>query len=245
MTNSFFQALVHPEHIKYTAMLTPFGLWEWVMMPMGLRNSPAMHQRQVTLTLKDLIGKICHVYLDDIIIWSSSLEEHKTNVAVVLQALKAANLYCSVKKSMLFSTEVNFLGHHILSRGIEANSSKVTQILNWPTPTTAKHVRQFLGLMRYISTFLPSLAEHTTILTPLTKKECNSTFPTWTNTHQYTFEAIKHLVVSRDCLTTIDHENPGKNKIFVTCDASKHRMGAVLAFRPTWETAQPVAFESW
>ena len=167
-----------------------------------MRNSPATHQRWVTLALKDLIGKFCHVYLDDIIIWSSSLEEHKKNVEAVLEALKVANLYCSSKKSMLFSTEVDFLGHHISARGIEADSSKVSRMLNWPVPTTAKHVRQFLGLVRYISAFLPSLTEHTTVLTPLTRKECNTTFPTWTSTHQYAFDAIKCLVVSRDCLTT-------------------------------------------
>jgi hypothetical protein len=113
MTNSFFQTLVNPDHIKYTATLTPFGLWEWVVMPMGLRNSPATHQRRVMLALKDLIGKICHVYLDDIIIWSSSVTEHRVNVTAVLEALRAAELYCSAKKSTLFETEIDFLGHHI------------------------------------------------------------------------------------------------------------------------------------
>lgn len=96
----------------------PFGLWEWVVMPMGMHHSPAMHQHQVTLTLKDLIGKVCHVYLDDIIIWSSSLAEHKTNVALVLDTLQKAELYCLLKMSSLFATEIDFLGHHISARGI-------------------------------------------------------------------------------------------------------------------------------
>jgi hypothetical protein len=208
MTNSFFQTLVHPDHIKYTATLTPFGLWEWVVMPMGLRNSPAMHQRRVTLALSDLIGKICHVYLDDIIIWSSSLAEHRANVTRVLEALRVAQLYCSLKKSKLFATEIDFLGHHISARGIEADGSKVERVLNWPSPTSAKQVRQFLGLVRYISIFLPALAEHTSILTPLTKKECNKSFPAWGSHHQQAFDAIKGLVLGRDCLTSINHQNP-------------------------------------
>lgn len=199
----------------------PFGLWEWVVMLMGLRNSPATHQRRVTLALSDLIGRICHVYLDDIIIWSSLLVEHKTNVALVLEALQAATLYCSTKKLALFTTEVHFLGHHISGEGIEANGSKVEHIMNWQAPKSAKQVRQFLGLVRYISTFLPALAEHTTILTPLTKRECNSAFPAWRGIHQWAFEAIKGLVLSWDCLTTIEHQNPRDNQIFVTCDASK------------------------
>jgi hypothetical protein len=244
MTNSFFQTLVHPDDVKYTATLTPFGLWEWVVMPMGLRNSPATHQRRITMALHDLIGRICHVYLDDIIIWSQSLAEHEQNVSLVLEALQTAHLYCSLKKLTLFTTKLYFLGHTISQRGIEADNSKVERILNWPTPTTAKEVRQFLGLVRYISTFLPALAEQTTVLTPLTHKECNTVFPAWTPDHHRAFEAIKALIVSRDCLTTIDHQNPGENQIFVTCDASQRRTGAVLSFGHTWETARPVAFES-
>jgi hypothetical protein len=235
---------MHPDHIKYTATLIPFGLWEWVVMPMGLRSSPVTHQRRMTLALKDLIGRICHVYLDDIIIWSQTLAEHEHNVSLVLEALSKAQLYCSPKKSSLFCTELNFLGHTISQRGIEADGSKVSRILEWPTPTSAKEVCRFLGLVWYITTFLPTLAEHTSLLTPLTRKECNVIFPKWTPEHHQVFEAIKALVVSHDCLTTVDHHNPGDNKIFVTCDASQRHTGAVLSFGPTWEMARPVAFES-
>jgi hypothetical protein len=196
------------------------------------------------MALKDLIGRICHVYLDDIIIWSQSLAEHEKNIALILEALRQAHLYCSLKKSTLFTTKLNFLGHNISQQGIEADNAKVERILNWPAPTMAKEVRRFLGLVRYISVFLPALAKHTTVLTPLTQKECNSVFPTWTPEHHHAFESIKALVVSHDCLTTIDHQNPGDNHIFVTCDASQRCTGAVLSSGPTWETARPVAFES-
>jgi RNase H-like domain found in reverse transcriptase/Integrase zinc binding domain len=116
--------------------------------------------------------------------------------------------------------------------------------LNWPVPKSSTDVRAFLGLVRYVSVFLPKLAEHTCILTPLTTKECCKTFPAWTTDHQTAFDAVKALVVSANCLTVIDHENPGENKIFVTCDASDWRTGATLSFGPTWETAHPVAFDS-
>jgi len=76
MTNSFFQTKVAKEDIAKTAVRTPWGLYEWVVMPMGLSNAPATHQRRVSEALKDLLGSICHVYLDDIIIFSDSLEEH-------------------------------------------------------------------------------------------------------------------------------------------------------------------------
>jgi hypothetical protein len=101
-----------------------------------------------------------------------------------------------------------------------------------------------LGLVRYISAFLPHLAEHTAVLTPLTTKDCEKIFPEWCPAHQEAFDAIKALVVSRECLTVIDHTAPGNNRIFVTCDASDLRTGAVLSWGPTWETARPVAFDS-
>lgn len=95
-----------------------------------------------------------------------------------------------------------------------------------------------------MATFLPKLADHTTVLTPLTTKDCHKHFPPWTQEHQAAFDAIKSLVVSVDCLTTIDHTHPGNNKIFVTADAIDWRTGATLSFGPTWETTRPVAFDS-
>ncbi len=87
MTNSFFQTRVHPDDVPLTAVTTPFGLYEWTVMPQGCRNAPATHQQQMFSALRQHIGSICHVYLDDIVIWSQSLEEHCRNVETVLECL--------------------------------------------------------------------------------------------------------------------------------------------------------------
>lgn len=244
MTNSFFQTRMHPDDIQYTAVITPRGAFEWLVMPMGFRNSPSTHQRCVNAALRKLIGKICHVYLDDIVIWSQTLEEHETNVALVLEALREAHLLANPKKTDLFTTELDFLGHHISARGIEPDATKVQRILDWVSPRTSSDVRAFLGLVQYIASFLPKLAEFTSVLTPLTTKECDAHFPPWTDAHEAAFLGIKDIVTGADCLTTIDHDDPGDNKIFVTCDASDIRTGAVLSFGKTWETARPVAYDS-
>jgi hypothetical protein len=232
------------DDVHLTAVTTPFGLYEWLAMPMGLRNSPPIHQRHMTLALCELLGKICHIYLDDIVIWLDTIEQHTEHVRMVLAALHKAKLYCNPKKCHFFLLELDFLGHHISARGIEANTSKVDKILQWPVPKNTTNVRSFLGLIRYISYFLPKLVDYTCILTPLTTKEARHQFPTWTNEHQSAFEAIKALVVSRECLTTIDHANLGENQVFVTCDASDWRTGATLSVGPSWELARPVAFDS-
>jgi hypothetical protein len=177
MTNSFFQTRVHPDDMKYLAVHSPFGKYEWTVMPMGVRNAPAVHQRRMNAALRHLIGKICHVYLDDIIIWSQTLEEHEQNVRQVLLALCTAHLYCSGKKTSLFNTEIDFLGHHISARGIEADKSKIAKILDWPQPRKATDVRAFLGMVRYLSDHLPDVAKHTCVLTALTTKAADLKFP--------------------------------------------------------------------
>jgi hypothetical protein len=196
------------------------------------------------IALRGLIGKICHAYLDDIIIWSQTVSEHAWNVKLVLDALRKASLFCSPKKTSLFCTEIDFLGHRISADGIEADASKAKRILDWPTPQSTSDIRSFLGLVRYLDQFLPSLADHTRLLTPLTTKMSEQTWPGWDNMHQKAFDTIKCLVVSRDCLTTIDHDNLGENKIYVTCDASDWRVGAMLSVGPTPQNARPVAFDS-
>ncbi len=244
MTNSFFQTRMHDDDIDLTAVNTPWGLYEWVVMPMGIKNAPAIHQCRVTAALRSWIGKICHVYIDNITIWSKTLEEHEANVQTILQALADNKLYCNPKKTKLFTTEIRFLGHRISAKGIEADEGKVDRVLNWPTPTSAKQVRGFLGLVRYLAVFLPRVADFTAILDELTCKECDKTFPPWSSRHQNAFENIKALVTSTDCLTTIDLALMPKHKIFVTTDASNTGSGAILAFGPTYELARPVAYDS-
>ena len=145
MTTSFFQTRVHPDDVKFTAVMAPFGLYEWVVMPMGCKNAPVTHQRRMNQALHKYIGSICHVYLDDIVIWLSSVEEHRKNVQTILQALREAHLYCSTKKSQLFTTELDFLGHHISAHGVEPDKKKVEKIRDWLVPQCAKDVRKFCG----------------------------------------------------------------------------------------------------
>ena len=172
------------------------------------------------------------------------IDEHITNTRLILSALREAALYINKKKTNLFSYDISFLGHRISRNGIEADPSKVDKILAWPIPRNTKDVQQFLGLVKYLNAFLPRLAMQSSILNKLTTKECQKKFPPWTDTFQSTFDKIKQIVTSRECLTVIDHKKLNSNKIFLTTDASERCTGAVLSFGPSWETARPVAFDS-
>jgi hypothetical protein len=138
----------------------------------GLQNSPEIHQHHVTVALCEYNRKICHIYLNDIVIWSKNIADRTKYIDLIIKALKKARMYCNPKKCKFFHEEIDFLGHHISSRGVEPNSSKVDCIMQWLTPKCSTNVHTFLGLIRYIVNFLPQLADYTTILTPLTTKEC-------------------------------------------------------------------------
>jgi hypothetical protein len=245
MTDSFFQTRLDESIIPYFAVNTPLGLYEWTVMPQGFRNDPPVQQRRMTTALRPFLGVFCHIYVDDIIIWSSSIEEHECHVRTILSALRKHKLFCNPLKCEFFLSELDFLGHHISARGIEAQNNKCSAILDFPRPKSASEVRHFLGLVRFVASFLGTrLAEFTRVLSPLTRKECERVFPAWTDEHEDAFTAIKRLVTSREVLTVIDHDNPGDNKIFLVCDASDWRTGGILMWGPDLDHARPVAFDS-
>lgn len=125
MTDSFFHTCMHKDSIKLCAVHTPLGLYEWTVMPQGLRNAPACHQQRDTQALREYIGKFCYIYVDDIVIWSNSEEEHSEHVRLILEALRKNKFYMNPKKCKFFLSELDFLGHHISQRGVEVQSSKV------------------------------------------------------------------------------------------------------------------------
>jgi hypothetical protein len=124
-----------------------------------------------------------------------SVAKHTKHIDMVMVALTAAKLHLNLKKCAFFCLKIDFLGHHISTRGIKPNLSKVERILNWPVPQNATDVHSYLGLICYVSAFVPKLADYSSMVTPLTTKDAHKHFPLWIDEHQYAFEAIKALVV--------------------------------------------------
>ncbi len=143
MTNSFFQTRMHMDNIPLTAVNTPWGLYKWVVMPMGIKNMPAIHQHQVTNALQPWIGQICHVYLKDIVIWSDTMDQHTKNIRMILHALQTHKLYCNPKKTKLFCMEISFLGLVCYLAALLPSLAKHTAILNMLTKKECD--KHFLG----------------------------------------------------------------------------------------------------
>ncbi|SGY12237.1 BQ5605_C011g06436 [Microbotryum silenes-dioicae] len=243
MTNSFFQTKMAEEDIPKTAVSTPWGLYEWTVMPMGLCNAPATHQQRVNEALQGLLGTICFVYLNDITIFADTLEEHKACVCQVMEALRCAELYCSPTKTNLATVECSFLGHIINRAGVHADPKKIQRIEDWALPKTVKELRGFLGLVQYLRKFIPGLAEHTAALTPLTRQGLSSIATLWTPNEVRHFKAIKAIVTSLDCLWPPDH-SANAAPFWVMTDASNHGTGGVLLQGQEWKMARPIAYWS-
>ena len=252
---AFFQTRMDEDSIQYTATATPFGIYEFTVMPMGLSSSPAVQQRRIEGVYRGILNQRVPydrdllLYVDDGLGRTGGdtdallIQNHLHFCRQIFQACREKGVHLKRSKTHCFRLEIDALGHHIDQDGVHADNSKAQQILEWPTPRTGKDVQQFLGLVRYLAQFLPNLAEHARILNDLTTKEALAEFPGWKDEHQHAFDAIKHLVTSRQCLTAIDHDAAGMN-IYVTTDASDFATGAVLSFGETWETARPVAYDS-
>ncbi|GAA5996432.1 hypothetical protein JCM11641_006701, partial [Rhodosporidiobolus odoratus] len=135
-----------------------------------------------------------------------------------------------------------FLGHVISRQGLEADPSKTARIKEWPRPKNVSQVRGFLGIVQYLRKFIPRLAEHTAVLTPLTRKGLNDVEGLWTDKEEAAFKAIKETVTSLPVLRAIDQDS--EEPIWLMTDASKVGIGAVLLQGKDWRTAQPCGFFS-
>ena len=241
LVNAYYQILMHSDDVHKTAFKTPFGLYEWLVMPQGLCNAPATFQRYMNYVLREYIGKFCAVYQDDIAIFSNSIEEHKQHVHLILQALRNHGITASSEKSTLFADRIEFLGHYVSSKGLEADPNKLEKIANWPTPITATQITEFNGLVNYLAAFdfIPGLAEQSAILTDLTKKGVEFH---WEKKHDDAFKMIKRLAKSVQFLQRIDYESG--EPVWLIADASNRGVGGYVAQGPDWKTARPIGFYS-
>ena len=150
MKMGYHQVEVLEEHKQRTAFTVgPLGFYEYNRLPFGMVNAPATYQRLMEECLGDLHTTICFIYLDDLIIFSSSYEEHLVRVEKILQRLRECSLKLSSKKCFFLQERVKYVGHIVSERGIEADPEKIQRVVDWPVPKNPDEVRQFLGFAGY------------------------------------------------------------------------------------------------
>lgn len=222
LANGFHQIEMKQQDIPKTAFSTENGHFEFKRMPFGLKNAPSTFQRVMNNILRGYQNEICSVYLDDIIIFSTSLQEHTNRLRKIFQRLRESNFKIQLDKSEFLKHNVNYLGHIITPNGIEPNPDKIRAVKDFPIPTTPKEIKSFLGLTGYYRKFIKDFAKISKPMTNCLKKDSKVIH---TKEFVKAFNHLKNLLINSPVL-----QYPDFNKPFVlTTDASNFAVGAVLS----------------
>ena len=219
----YFQLRMNENSRKYTAFSCEFGFFEWAAMPMGLKNAGASFQREMDELLKEYSGKFCDVYLDDIIIYSKSVEEHQNHLRIVFEKIRNASLKIKLKKCKFFETKIEYLGYVIENGTIRPSPTKTESLFKFEKPKTIKRVLAFLGLASYYRRFINDFA---TIASPLYRATTNTSKLEWNEDCEKSFETLRKVLTETDQVLRLPNfDLPFK----LETDASDFGIGAVLS----------------
>ena len=233
LAQGFHQIEMDPGSIEKTAFSVHTGHYEYLRMPFGLKNAPSSFQRVMDNVFREFNNKFLFVYMDDIFVFSKSLNEHLQHLSSVFKKIRSYNLKIQLDKSEFLRKEVEFLGHLITPQGIKPNPSKISAIENFPVPRTTKEIKSFLGLVGYYRRFISNFAH---IVAPLTKCLRKGSKININDTDFiHSFHKCKEVLTNSPVLAYPDFFKPFK----LTTDASNVALGSVLT-----QGNHPIAFYS-
>ncbi len=219
--SGYWQVEMDHRDIDKTAFVTRQGLFRFTVMPFGLCNAPGTFERVMELVLKDLKWKICLIYLDDIIVYGAGFYQALDHLKTVWRRIREANLKLKPTKCCLMHTQVPFLGHIVSRQGVGVDPAKIEAVEQWPTPTSVKDVRAFLGLASYYRRYIPGFSTVAAPLTNLTRQGVNLV---WDDACEGAFQTLKAALVTAPILPYPTREG----HFVLSTDASDVGIGAVL-----------------
>ena len=221
LSQGYHQIPMHDNDKCKTAFTTRTGQYEYNVMPFGLSGAPATFQRLMHSVLKGDLWEKCVVYLDDVLVFGSTLSEHNERLASIFKKFRDANLKLSPSKCNFAMTKLKYLGHIISEEGIGTDAEKVKLIQEWPIPKCSKEVHSFVGLCNYYRKFIPHFSN---LIQPLQKLITTKDFK-WTKDHEECFELLKMKLSHTPILVT-----PIPNCTYILdTDACHSGIGAVLS----------------
>ena len=179
---------VRENDVSKTAFRTRYGDYEFLVMPFGLTNALVAFMDLMNRVFSPYLDKFVIVFIDDILVYSGSPEEHAKHLWTILQILRERQLYAKFSKCQFWLDKVVFLGHVISAEGISVDPHKIEAIVNWKPPTNVSEVRSFLGLVGYYRKFVEGFSKIATPLTNLLKKDHKFE---WSDTCQHSFEELR------------------------------------------------------
>jgi len=171
LRSKYHQILVWPEDVQKTTFRSRYGHYEYVVMPFGVTNAPTVFMDYMNRIFRLWLDKFVVVFIDDILIYSRTQEEHADHLRVVLKILRDHQLYGKLSKCEFWLEEVQFLGHVISAKGIAVDPAKIETVLKWERPKTVTEVRSFLGLAGYYRRFVGRFSKKVNPLTQLIRKD--------------------------------------------------------------------------
>lgn len=225
LTNGYHHVKLTERSKPYTAFTVPNkGLYQYKVLPFGLSNAPATFSNVMLKIFNPVIGKFVYIYLDDILIYSNTYEEHIQHLETVFQIIKDANLKINFEKCSFLNPYVEYLGH-ILGQGeVRVSDKKVEAIKNIAAPKNIRQLRSFLGMVNFYRQFIPNCAEICKDLNDLLKSNIRYR---WNETHEKAFQELKTRLMEPPVLHCPDYDQPME----IHTDASGHSLGAVLIQR--------------
>ena len=238
LISGYNQLLLDPktQDAERSTFLTPMGAYKWKVLSFGLTNAPQVFSHVMNNIFRDEIGKFVLIYLDDILIFSKTPDEHLSHIEHVLAKLRANQLYASHKKCVFNQTHVKFLGHIVSGDGIRVDPRKTRIVHDWPVPKNQKDVRSFLGLANYFRRFIQGFSK---MVAPLRKLTCSTVTWDWSPICQSSFEDVKHALTHAPVLTHPDFTKPFVVVTDASGDAKGGGLGAVLM-----QEGKVIAYES-
>ena len=232
LRSGYHQIRVAENDIAKTTCVTRYGAFEWLVMPFGLTNAPATFCTLMNQIFQPFLDRFVVVYLDDILIYSETLEDHARHIEDVFRVLRENQLYANPEKCTFAVEEISFLGHIVGDGKIRMDEKKVKAVRDWDPPANASELRSFLGLVNYYRKFIRG---HSAVAAPLTNLLRKGQIWDWSPTCQQAFVKLKAAVTSEPVLSLPDFEKPYE----VYSDASDVALGGVLM-----QDGHPIAFAS-
>jgi hypothetical protein len=220
---AFNKIRINNEHKHLSAFITPYGLYQYTVMPFGMCNAPGTFQAYINDVLHEYLDECCMAYLDDVIIFSETEEEHQQHLLKVIKRLADAGLHMDITKSEFLRSEVKFLGLIITADGIKMDPAKVAAIQEWGVPRTLKDVQAFLGFANFYRRFVYGFSDLAKPLTHLTRGEPKDF--RMTSEAIAAFEKLKLAFCSDAVLAHFDPDLP----CVLETDASDYVYAAVLS----------------
>jgi hypothetical protein len=222
LQSGFWQIRMAPEDMRKTALTTKSGLYDWTVMPFGLKNATSTFTRTMSEVFKDLGDKFLKVFVDDLNVHSENWEDHLQHLGAVLSRLREVNLKLNPSKCCFATESIVFLGHVVSREGSKPDPGKINAVLHFPEPKVVTNVRSFLGLTGYYQKYIRGYSRMASPLFELTKKDVAFV---WNQNCQRAFDDLKRALMGAPILVRPDFKEP----FYLDVDWSTRGVGAILS----------------